>query len=83
MQVRFIVYDMKCAVGRKGVFYEVFQMAADIGRVRMYSGHRRIGRGSAVPILKRVGAGLIKKRWMHSMRIWLPGKVQMIGWRVR
>ena len=45
MQVRFIVYDMKCAVGRKGVFYEVFQMAADIGHVRMYSGHRRIGRG--------------------------------------
>lgn len=23
MQVRFIVYDMKCAAGRKGVFYEV------------------------------------------------------------
>ena len=44
MQVRFIVYDMKCAVGRKGVFYEIFQMAADIGRIRMYSGHRRIGR---------------------------------------
>ena len=54
MQVRFIVCDMKCAVGRKGVFYEVFQMAADIGRV---------------PILKRVGAGLIKKRWMRFMRI--------------
>lgn len=44
MQVRFIVYDMKCAVGREGVFYEIFQMAADIGCVRMYSGHRRIGR---------------------------------------
>ena len=43
MQIRFIVYDMKCAVGRKGVFYEVFQMAADIGCVRMYGGHRRIG----------------------------------------
>ena len=85
MQVRFIVYDMKCAVGRKGVFYEVFQMAADIGRVRMYSGHPppyRQGR-SAVPILKGAEAGLIKKRWMHSMRIWLPEKVQMISWRVR
>ena len=44
MQVRFIVYDMKCAVGREGVFYEIFQMAADIGCVRMYSGRHRIGR---------------------------------------
>ena len=69
MQVRFIVCDMKCAVGRKGVFYEVFQMAADIGRVRMYSGPPYRQERSAVPILKRVGAGLIKKRWMHSMRI--------------
>ena len=71
MQVRFIVCDMKCAVGRKGVFYEVFQMAADIGRVRMYSGHPPPYRQerSAVPILKGAEEGLIKKRWMHSMRI--------------
>ena len=32
---------------------------------------------------ERSGGGLIKKRWMHSMRIWLPEKVQMISWRVR
>ena len=70
MQVRFIVYDMKCAVRRKGVFYEVFQMAADIGCVRMYSGHPPYRQErSAVPILKRAEASLIKKRWMHSMRI--------------
>jgi len=62
MQVRFIVYDMKCAVGREGVFYEIFQMAADIGRIRMYSGHRRIGRGGQLfRFLKGGGGGLLKK----------------------
>jgi len=53
---------MKCAVGREGVFYEIFQMAADIGRIRMYSGHRRIGRGGLlVRFFNEGGGGVLKK----------------------
>lgn len=83
MQVRFIVCDMKCAVGRKGVFYEVFQMAADIGRVRMYSGHRRIGRSVQLFRFERNGGGPYKETLDALYENMTAGEGSMISWRVR
>ena len=45
---------MKCAVGREGVFYEVFQMAADIGRVRMWDDYRAIFLGRELIYQSRI-----------------------------
>lgn len=61
MQVRFIVYDMKCAVGREGVFYEIFQMAADIGCVRMYSGRAVSAGAFSCSDFERSGGGPYKE----------------------